>query len=393
VKTPLPSSCAVLLACLGLGAFASPASAQVFDGFPFKGALFTQGKMTLKAGLTDSYNSSLGPYTPATAGNNGDIGSNGDISFGSGALVKGDATAVGSISGSGGVTGTVTQGAPPFPTPPTPPCPTGGYTPAAYVPSGAGISYNASTGALTVQGGKNLTLTAPPTKYYFSSVDITGGSTITVNGGGRQVQIWIDNTLTLSGGGVLNTDAKAPLLGWWACGSNTSTWTISGGSNAYFSVYAPLHLLNLSAGAIYGAVVGASVTATNFDFHFDEALVEVILPGYGVVVAPHADTVSRLPGTNYTRSFTVQNVGNTTDSYDLLTSRLPGTALTSVSITGTGVIRARTPTAPASGTSPRMPRSSSRCTTAWGAAPWARATRSSSRRARWPPRPARTTGA
>src|SRR3989442_15065551 len=72
-------------------------------------------------------------------------------------------------------------------------------------------------------------------------------------------------------------------------------------------------------------------------------MVEVILPGYGVVVAPHADTVSRLPGTNYTRSFTVQNVGNTTDSYDLLTSRLPGTALSTVSITGTGVTQGSNP--------------------------------------------------
>src|ERR1051325_1342403 len=143
-----PSFALVLLALLGLGAFVSPAAAQVFDGFPFKGALFTQGKMTLKGAVTDSYNSNLGPYDPATAGNNGDIGSNGDISLGSGAVVKGDATAVGSISGSGGVTGTVTQGAPPFPTPPTPPCPTGGYTPAQYVPSGPGVSYNASTGVL-----------------------------------------------------------------------------------------------------------------------------------------------------------------------------------------------------------------------------------------------------
>ena len=327
----------VLLALLGLGAFASPAAAQVFDGFPFKGAVFTQGTMSLSGAITDSYNSSIGPYDPATATKHGHIASNSSITLSSGMVVKGDATAHGTISGASGVTGTVTQNAPLVATPPTPPCPTGGYTPAQYIPPGPGVSYNASTGVLVVQGGKSLTLTAPPTKYYFSSVSLTGGSTLTVNGGGNQVQIWIDNQLTLSGGGVLNTDAKAPLLGWWACGSNTSTWTISGGSNAYFSVYAPLHLLKLSAGAIFGAVVGGTVQATNFDFHFDEALVQVILPGYGVVVAPHADTVSRLPGTNYTKSFTVQNLSNVSDSYDLLTSARPGTAVTITSITGTGV--------------------------------------------------------
>src|SRR5439155_25396222 len=112
---------------------------------------------------------------------------------GSGDVIKGDATAVGSISGSGSVSGTVTQGAPPFPSPPTPPCPTGGYTPAAYVPSGAGISYNAGTGVLIVSGGHNLTLTAPPTKYYFSSVTTSGASTIPSNGGGRQRQVWVDD--------------------------------------------------------------------------------------------------------------------------------------------------------------------------------------------------------
>ena len=332
----------VPLALVCLGAFVSPAAAQVFDGFPFKGAVFTQGLMSLGGGLTDSYNSNVGPYDPATAGSNGDIQSNGNISLSGGVVVHGDATAHGTVSG-GTVTGVRTSNAPSFSTPPTPACPAGGYTPAQYVPSGPGIQYNATTGALTVQGGGNLTLTAPPKVYHFSSVNITGGSTITVNGGGNQVQIWVDGSLTLSGGGVLNTAAKAPLLGWWACGSNTSQWTISGGSNAYFSVYAPLHPLNLSAGAIFGAVVGASVTATNFKFHFDEALVQVILPGYGVVVAPHADTVSRLPGTNYTKSFTVQNVGNATDSYDLLTSARPGTAVTITSITGTGVTQGSNP--------------------------------------------------
>jgi len=179
----------LLLALLGLGAFSSPAAAQVFDGFPFKGAVFTQGTMSLGGGLTDSYNSNLGPYNPATAGSNGDIGSNSSITLSGGFVVKGDATAHGTISGSSGVTGTVTQNAPLVATPPTPPCPTGGYTPAQYIPTGRGVQYNASTGVLKVQGGGNLTLTAPPTKYYFKSVDVTGGSTITLNGSGQQVQI------------------------------------------------------------------------------------------------------------------------------------------------------------------------------------------------------------
>src|SRR5438034_6383551 len=62
--------------------------------------------------------------------------------------VWGSATAHGTITSASGVTGTVTQNAPLFPTMTTPPCPSGGYTPAQYVPSGPGISYNAATGVL-----------------------------------------------------------------------------------------------------------------------------------------------------------------------------------------------------------------------------------------------------
>ncbi len=59
----------------------------------------------------------------------------------------------------------------------------------------------------------------------------------------------------------------------------------------------------------------------------------------GVSVSPASTTASRLPsnGTNYTVDFTVQNTGGGTDNFDLLTARNPGTTLTTVSITGTGV--------------------------------------------------------
>jgi uncharacterized repeat protein (TIGR01451 family) len=56
-------------------------------------------------------------------------------------------------------------------------------------------------------------------------------------------------------------------------------------------------------------------------------------------------TVNRLPsnGTNYTVQFTVTNNGNGTEDFDLLTQRLPGTALTVISITGTGVSQGGNP--------------------------------------------------
>jgi hypothetical protein len=71
----------------------------------------------------------------------------------------------------------------------------------------------------------------------------------------------------------------------------------------------------------------------------------VIIPSYGASVAPATTTASRLPsnGTNYTVVFTVQNTGSGSDNYDLLTTRTPGTALTTVSITGTNVTQGANP--------------------------------------------------
>ena len=68
---------------------------------------------------------------------------------------------------------------------------------------------------------------------------------------------------------------------------------------------------------------------------------------YGVTVSPQATTASQLPsnGTTYTVLFTVLNTGssNTTDSYDLLTKRRPGTVISAVSITGSGVTQGANP--------------------------------------------------
>ncbi len=77
----------------------------------------------------------------------------------------------------------------------------------------------------------------------------------------------------------------------------------------------------------------------------DDKTKTVIAKVYGVSVSPHNTTASRLPsnGTNYTVAFTVSNTGNGSTSYDLLTSKRPGTVLTTVSITGTSVTQGGNP--------------------------------------------------
>jgi uncharacterized repeat protein (TIGR01451 family) len=122
---------------------------------------------------------------------------------------------------------------------------------------------------------------------------------------------------------------------------------LTGGSTGYFSLYAPNHEVSVGGGGnIFGAVVADVFSSSGGSrFHFDEALLNVSLPSFGVSVSPHGSAVSRLPsnGSNYTASFTVQNGSDVADSYDLLTSRLPGTALTTVSITGAGVTQGANP--------------------------------------------------
>ena len=335
----------VLLTCLGLGAFVSPAAAQ-WNGLPFNAPVFAQNGITMGNGITDSYNSDLGPYNPATAGSNGDLATNASISL-SGTVVHGDATAVGTITG-GTVTGTKTQNAPPFPSMPILPCPTGGYS-ILPTPFPSGVSYNAGSGDLVVGGGNTYTLNVPPSQYYFHSISLTGGSTLSFNNpSGKKVDIFLADGLTIGGGGVGNTSGLPTRLGFWACGSPASPtkWDLSGGSTGYFSLYAPNHEVRVggSGGQIFGAVVAATFSASsNASFHFDEALLNEGLPTYGISVAPYADTVSHPAGTNYTESFTVQNLSNVSDSYDLLTSARPGTALTITSITGTGVTQGANP--------------------------------------------------
>jgi len=74
-------------------------------------------------------------------------------------------------------------------------------------------------------------------------------------------------------------------------------------------------------------------------------------PYYNVAVTPASTSITSLPtnGGNLTATFTVSNSGAASDSYDLLTSKKPGTALSVVSISGTGVTQGANPDSARSG--------------------------------------------
>jgi len=269
--------------------------AQVANGaIRFKFGVYSQGKLTISGGgLSDSYDSDVAAYNAATAGSNGDLAGDSTISLGS-AVVKGDVTAAGTVTG-GIVSGAVTQNATPYPANPVLSCPTGGYTPAASVPITSGITYNATTGVLNVSGGNTLTLPVPPTQYYFSQLILSGNSVLTFNNPSNlHVDLWIDNVLNLSGGGIANPSGKATMLGIWACGAMTSNWTLSGGSGAYFSVYAPNHAVTISgSGDLWGALAVKTLTASGGSkIHYDEALGRGLPQGLNAV----AGSWAQLPG-------------------------------------------------------------------------------------------------
>jgi uncharacterized repeat protein (TIGR01451 family) len=68
-------------------------------------------------------------------------------------------------------------------------------------------------------------------------------------------------------------------------------------------------------------------------------------PYYNVALTPATQSLTSLPTNGATRTvtFTLQNIGAVSDNYDLLTSKSPGTALTVVSITGTGITQGANP--------------------------------------------------
>jgi type IV pilus assembly PilX-like protein len=262
----------------------------------FPCAACASGTITLSGGsTTDSFDSSVSGYTgyhPLTAGSNGNVrSSNGDISLsGDDTQVKGDATAGGSgtvsLSGGATVTGTTTNGAPPFTFPPVDTSPCG--SPPDYSASDGitGGNYNTSTGALTVSGGATVILASGT--YCFSSVTLSSGSTLQVN---DAVRIYLDIKNSGdksdfdggSSGGVVNTTGKAENLQIFSLSSSQGI-TLSGGSQAYMVFYAPNSPIKfLGESDFYGAVVGNTITDSGgTKMHYDEHLSG--LGGAGVVM-------------------------------------------------------------------------------------------------------------
>ena len=278
---------------------------------------------------TDSFDSTIGPYNPATAGTNGDvvslttnansivigngklqgavrtppggiqgvtatIGSNGSV--GDAAWVDGGSTGFQSghfqdnFSGSDFADATLPNVSTWF-------TPLGGTAPdgliydnlltsgnyqvadltgSVYVGQSNTVLYVTSSISVGTGGGNTKRGFAPP------QIHIAPGASLTIYMAGA--------TTTISGNGVVNDSAQAKNFAYYGLPSNT-TINLTGNGAFYGTIYAPQADFNLkgsgntSTDDFTGASITKSTTMTgNFNFHYDESLINLTtLGGYDAV--------------------------------------------------------------------------------------------------------------
>lgn len=254
----------------------------VVGGVPlFSRAVFGQSNVWIQNPTLDSFDSGVSDYNALTAGNGADVFSNGAMTLQK-ATIKGNVGAAGTITLNNNpvVTGTTTQNAPAEAPYDTPACPGGGYSP--VTPELAAVGYTGN-GVLSLASGQTLNLTAGK-QYFFRSVVMTGTSKLALPAGGP-VNVAIQDSIFMAGGSLANTSHKATDLSFAACGTptdgtKTNYWGLTGGADAYFSVFAPNNVVYaLGNSAFYGAVISSIFYMQgSAQFHYDQALARAASP-------------------------------------------------------------------------------------------------------------------
>ena len=144
--------------------------------------------------------------------------------------------------------------------------------------------YAQSTGALTLNSAKTLTLKAGT--YCFGNVNLSGGAQLNTSGSGVTA-IYIDGILHVQNNGtMINNASQDPqnvqLIVTFGndagetngqCGGNPVC--LESGAVMYMTVYAPSTGVKLQGGGdIYGAIVGNTIDVTgNVTVHYDNYLI------------------------------------------------------------------------------------------------------------------------
>ncbi len=252
------------------------------------GGIIGETRVTLNSSsTTDSYNSELGPYSPATANQNGDVCSCGDIELYSSAGVNGDATPGPDqtviLNDSSYVTGSTDPGECPV----LPDVELGdiatnndnGNIPA--VTDNGENPFPNGPYALELNSSDNITL--PGGRYYFTSVVLYGSSTLNVAG---PTVMLVTGTFAMNSSGIINTGQNpADLI---VMISATSEMQLYSSVNFYGVIYAPdVRVVSNSSVNIYGSIMAQEVTFnSSVEVHYDEALDELaFLNDIGFAVA------------------------------------------------------------------------------------------------------------
>ena len=241
----------------------------------FKYAIRSEAATTLTSGgVLDAYDSDKGAYVATSIDSAASVRTNGDFNIDHTTL-KGDVTVSGVPNiGAGAITtGGVTSGVPASSPMDIPQCPAGGYTPSSKVPTGPGISYNALTGVLSVNGPANVNL--PDTLYYFRVIVLTNNGKLTFPGTSKAT-VFLGDSLNAGAGSIVNQSQKPANLGLSSCGTSVTPgwWSLAGAGAGYYTVYAPNHIVyETGNGDYYGAVVAqVYYSSGGGKFHYDEAL-------------------------------------------------------------------------------------------------------------------------
>jgi hypothetical protein len=195
----------------------------------------------------------------ATGSSTARVGSNGTIALSGGSTtIKGSASAGATVTTSGGatVTGTTTNNAATVSFPAVTACGPP-YSSSAGITLGSHGSYNSATGVLNVSGGDTVTLATGI--YCFSSVTLSGSSTLSVSGA---TTINMTGAWDTGGGSVANSSNDPNNLvvnSSYGC-SGSSCIKITGGTGNYMKLYAPSADVVLSGGStFYGLFVGRNI--------------------------------------------------------------------------------------------------------------------------------------
>jgi type II secretory pathway pseudopilin PulG len=255
----------------------------VVGGVPlFNRAVYGESYVWIQNATLDSFDSDVAGYSALTAGQEADVFSNAGMTLQK-TTIKGDAGAVGTIAlnNSPVVTGTTTQNA----ALQTPydilACPAGGYSP--VTPELAAVGYTGN-GVLSLASGQTLNLISGK-QYFFKSVVMTGTSKLALPAGTQPIDFVVQDSIYMAGGSIANVGHKTSDLSFSACGTptdgtKTNYWGITGGADAYFSVYAPNKVVYaLGNSEFYGGVISNIFYITgSAQFHYDEALARKASP-------------------------------------------------------------------------------------------------------------------